>query len=659
LTFAVSSGLAYTPLQDVIIVADGTGTNHMHGEVVSYNSLTGELVVSIKQKQGNGNHCNWTINLDAIKLNEVSVYFGSDDPLTAGQVGIEGDLWYKTSNGNNSGQVIDTWVYDGTTWIKVDSQIQDYATIVYFNSTTPSTATIFDLANPPVTNNNALKNLDTAIYVGTNGSTWNSNGTIYSTYIAPSSTEWYLANTTTDAGGNKTGSIYRTGNVGIGSITAPTALLHLQTNSQARMLFETTNSSAGQASIDLKAGTFQWWRIIGQGSSNGGRYEIYNQTANNSAFTITPSNNVGIGTQFPTAQFEVATTNTLGAIFRRGNLVGGASNIYIQRTQNENPNINTSGSYGTDVIGKLIFSMANGTNYPVNGNASIESFYTLAQTPLNAGGGLLFKTTPSGTINSTERMRISDNGYIGVNTITPLSTLDVNASFGAIVRSSSLSTTTSGDHTVLMTTAGTIVTLESPIAVTRRIMFLKNTSAGTVNVTGNIDGTASRTIVLLSKESIKVQSDGTTWQVLAKYNTAIPIAVSTQMNSASIPNATDTNVTSYTNVFDRSNGAWNPTTGIYTCNKAGIYRFEFKALYYQSMWSQGQEAKTMFYKNNTFLNTTSSYVSSTYTQYVFAHHFSLINLEVGDQIKVVLRQNAGNTRDIFLTEYNTFLINEV
>ena len=58
--------------------------------------------------------------------------------------------------------------------------------------------------------------------------------------------------------------------------------------------------------------------------------------------------------------------------------------------------------------------MANGTGYPTNGNASIESYYTNAQTATNASGGLAFKTTPSATVTSTERMRIDHNGNIGI-----------------------------------------------------------------------------------------------------------------------------------------------------------------------------------------------------------------------------------------------------
>jgi hypothetical protein len=141
-------------------------------------------------------------------------------------------------------------------------------------------------------------------------SLWIYNGTSYVTYTAPASTAWFTAGTTNDAGSSKTSNIYRSGNVGIGTSTAPSALLHLQTSSQAKMLFETTNSASGQASIDLKSALNQHWRIIGQGSLNGGRFEIFNQGGSSSAFNITPSNNVGIGTITPLTLFSNAASGT-------------------------------------------------------------------------------------------------------------------------------------------------------------------------------------------------------------------------------------------------------------------------------------------------------------------------------------------------------------
>jgi hypothetical protein len=55
-------GLDYSIAQTVIIAYDLD--DHMHGDVVSYNQTTGELVVSLKHKSGDGTYSTWTINLD-------------------------------------------------------------------------------------------------------------------------------------------------------------------------------------------------------------------------------------------------------------------------------------------------------------------------------------------------------------------------------------------------------------------------------------------------------------------------------------------------------------------------------------------------------------------------------------------------------------------
>jgi hypothetical protein len=62
-----------------------------------------------------------------------------------------------------------------------------FAKTVYVNAVSPSTATIFDLANPPVTNDNTLKADVSNIYIGTNGQayTYNSSTATYSTAVNP------------------------------------------------------------------------------------------------------------------------------------------------------------------------------------------------------------------------------------------------------------------------------------------------------------------------------------------------------------------------------------------------------------------------------------------------------------------------------------------
>jgi hypothetical protein len=217
------------------------------------------------------------------------------------------------------------------------------------------------------------------------------------------------------------------GNVGIGT-TTPTSLLHLVTPSSARMLFETVDGVGGQASIDLKAGNTQHWRLIGQGSANGGRFDFWNQTLNSSAMTISSTSNVGIGTQSPTAQFEVATTNGLSAIIRRGGSAAQTpANLILQKTSGIN-----AGTHGAvvngDYVGRILFSASNGSSYLTNG-ADMVGYAAGTQSATNNGGGIFFRTVPLNSVaQSIERLRIDENGNIGIGTPSPAAQLHTTGS---------------------------------------------------------------------------------------------------------------------------------------------------------------------------------------------------------------------------------------
>ena len=100
------------------------------------------------------------------------------------------------------------YYYDGSKWQRVINQQPDAT--VEFDKATPTTSGVAFAPN--------IQNSKDYIYVSTaDGSQWTSDGTSYSTYTPPASTPWYLSTGTSDAGSNKTGKIYRTGNVGIGT----------------------------------------------------------------------------------------------------------------------------------------------------------------------------------------------------------------------------------------------------------------------------------------------------------------------------------------------------------------------------------------------------------------------------------------------------------
>jgi collagen type VII alpha len=61
-SLTVETGLAYSIAQDVIIAYDDN--NHMHGLLVSYNSVTGAMVVDVSEVTGSGTYTSWDVNLN-------------------------------------------------------------------------------------------------------------------------------------------------------------------------------------------------------------------------------------------------------------------------------------------------------------------------------------------------------------------------------------------------------------------------------------------------------------------------------------------------------------------------------------------------------------------------------------------------------------------
>ena len=63
-TLTIGTGLSYTPTQSITISYDES--NHMHGEVLTYNSGTGVLTVDINHHTGSGTYASWTVNVGGV-----------------------------------------------------------------------------------------------------------------------------------------------------------------------------------------------------------------------------------------------------------------------------------------------------------------------------------------------------------------------------------------------------------------------------------------------------------------------------------------------------------------------------------------------------------------------------------------------------------------
>lgn len=139
--------------------------------------------------------------------------------------------------------------------------------------------------------------------------------------------------------------------------------------------------------------------------------------------------------------------------------------------------------------------------------------------PAGTGGELKLRT---GDAALSDRMRVLSTGLVGIGSGIPLSTLDVQGSFGQQVTSISSSTTADATAVVwLVNATGGSVTLTLPTAASaqRRVYHVKKTdsSLNTVIVAGNgaetIDGSNTQSLIA-QYESIQIVSDGTAWYIL-------------------------------------------------------------------------------------------------------------------------------------------------
>jgi hypothetical protein len=84
-TLTVGTGLSYTPQQDVVIAYDAA--NHMHAQVLTYNSGTGVMTVDVRSHSGSGTFTFWTVNVGGT-VPEASVSWGSITGILGNQTDL-------------------------------------------------------------------------------------------------------------------------------------------------------------------------------------------------------------------------------------------------------------------------------------------------------------------------------------------------------------------------------------------------------------------------------------------------------------------------------------------------------------------------------------------------------------------------------------------
>jgi hypothetical protein len=179
-----------------------------------------------------------------------------------------------------------------------------------------------------------------------------------------------------------------------------------------------------------------FWGLTGNSGTSAGTNFIGTTDAQSLVFKtngvenmriLNTNGNVGIGTIAPTAQLNLVSellTNRGISISQYSNAanVGASLRFQFGRGTALSP-LNVQGG---DILGSLIFMGYNGTSFAPNSTPSgIQSIATENFTAAANGSNLIFNTVNNSTTLGTEKMRISENGNVGIGTNAPGAKLDV------------------------------------------------------------------------------------------------------------------------------------------------------------------------------------------------------------------------------------------
>jgi trimeric autotransporter adhesin len=132
---------------------------------------------------------------------------------------------------------------------------------------------------------------------------------------------------------------------------------------------------------------------------------------------ITKDGNVGIGTKNPLSPVHISGSSASILLERFGN-----GSHFVGRSANGTQAIPTVLN-ANDIATRLSGWGYNGSNYLPVGIVDIMSEET--QTPTTAGGYIKLSTTIAGGTSTTEKMRITSTGNVGIGTSAPTAKLDV------------------------------------------------------------------------------------------------------------------------------------------------------------------------------------------------------------------------------------------
>jgi hypothetical protein len=102
-TLTVGTGLSYTTTQNVTISYDAS--NHMHGEVLTYNSGTGVMTVDVNHHTGSGTYAAWVVNVGGVTP-VTSTTWGSITGTLSAQTDLQTALDAKLAKASNLSDLV-------------------------------------------------------------------------------------------------------------------------------------------------------------------------------------------------------------------------------------------------------------------------------------------------------------------------------------------------------------------------------------------------------------------------------------------------------------------------------------------------------------------------------------------------------------------------
>jgi hypothetical protein len=298
------------------------------------------------------------------------------------------------------------YYYSGSKWERLVTTTPD-ATIE-FNTVNPNIGT-------PTFTPNTPSSADYIYVSSVDASLWVWNGSTYVTFVGPSSTPFYIAGTTNDAGNNKTAVIARTGSLSIGSTTNYGFKNEIQGNMAIRALAGAVGTGTGiEMQTDVSSPRLDFLvndGYVGQFSSVGSDFFLRN-SLNNTGNIRFWTKTGGTGTE----RLTILNNGNIG--INSTNPVSTLSNTSLQ-------------IQGTNVTGAI----NNGLNWSSAGIGFAGAFYSQS----NSGNGLLVKIGGNTSANNafevsrgtqigiaTPLFNVLGNGNIGIGTSSPVTNLHVN-----------------------------------------------------------------------------------------------------------------------------------------------------------------------------------------------------------------------------------------